>query len=164
MSLNPVFTLDILSIFSLSAAHQRRRALFFLLLPPPPLSSHLLLSDCIALRLLFCRTPLASRILLSSLLFSYSTHPLPPTFILGLSTYNSPYPTPHCTSLSLSLPPSAPPLPISIPHHLHHPRNPPPPPSLNIVPLKRSCVVSSRNTARQKSVISHLSAGDRRRR
>lgn len=37
-------------------------------------------------------------------------------------------------------------------------------PSLNIVPLKHSCVVSSRNTARQKSVISHLSSGDRKHR
>ena len=30
-----------------------------------------------------------------------------------------------------------------------------PPPSLNIVPLKHGCVVSSRNTARLKSVILH---------
>lgn len=54
----------------------------------------------------------------------------------------------HCNSLSISIPPL---YPISTPHHQ--------PPSLNIVPLKHSCVVSSSNTARQKSVISHLSSG-----
>lgn len=63
----------------------------------------------------------------------------------------------HCTALSVSAPPFSPHL--KLPPLLHHQ-----PPSLNIVPLKHSCVVSSRNTARQKSVISHLSGRDRKHR
>lgn len=58
---------------------------------------------------------------------------------------------------------------FSIPHPVYlfiYPPAPPTtkPPSLNIVPLKHSCIVSSCNTARQKSVISHLSSEARKRR
>lgn len=116
-----------------------------------PLSSHLFLTNCVTLWLFTYHShPRFS----SFQVFIFNTPPSP-SFILGLSTYHSIYTTP-IVPLYLSALPHLKLPPLLLNHHQ--------PPSLNIVPLKHSCIVSSHNTARQKSVIPHLSSRDRQHR